>query len=119
MNFANKIIELWMIIYDQDYDRIYTFSDFNQVLRSIDVSIRGYLCDDPVCDDVCSRILQSTAKLKGHQCVIPIVVDKLQIMVYRWELDKTTKVHKLLAECHGHVPDKLQSEITDLFTDIA
>jgi len=119
MEFSNKIIELWMIIYDQDYDRIYTFSNFDQVLGSVDVSIRGYLCDDPVCDEVCARILRSIETLKGRQCVIPIMVDKLQISIYRWELDKTTKVHRLLAECHEHVPDKLQSEINDMFIDIA
>ena len=118
MSFDNKIIELWMIIYDQDYDRIYFFTNFDQIIASVESSIRGYLCDDPICDDVCVKISKSIRRLKNRQCVIPMVIDKLQISIYRLELDKATRIHQLLAKCHEHVPDKLQSEITSIFNDI-
>ena len=117
MNFADKKIELWAIIYDQDTDRIYMFTRFARVLASVDSSIRGYLCDDPICDDVCSKIIITIKELKD-QCVIPIMVDQLHIGIYKWELDKTSKIHQLLAKCHEHVPDELQSEIAGMFRDI-
>lgn len=105
-------------MYDQDYDRIYIFSDFDQVLASVDSSIRGYLCDDPVCDEVCARILQSMQTLKGEQCVIPIAVEQLQISIYKWELDKTTKIHQVLTKCYQHVPKQLRADIESMFSDI-
>lgn len=118
MDFANKIINLWTIIYDHDVDRIYMFTEFSQVLASLNASIRGYIGDDDeLCDDICRKIVAVMKELQ-EQHVVPININQLQICVYRWELDKTSKIHQLLAKCCAEVNDDLQKEIFGLFSDI-
>jgi len=118
MDFANKIINLWTIIYDHDVDRIYMFTEFSQVLASLNASIRGYIGDDDeLCDDICRKIVAVMKELQ-EQHAVPININQLQICVYRWELDKTSKIHQLLAKCCAEVNDDLQKEIFGLFSDI-
>lgn len=108
-----KVLSVWMIVYDGEASRVYSFGDHSKTMASIEGSIRGYLGDAD--DSVCQRIMQAVQDRKDEPCV-PIAVCGLQIVVYRWELDKMHPIHQVLRECYDVVDDNLKAKIAALFS---
>lgn len=110
-----------MIVYDGDADRIYSFTDFNKALASIDGSVRSYFGEidadeDPDFDDVCKQVTDKMVELRDAPC-IPMQFNNLQIVVYNWEIDYTNPLHKVLEDCYTAVDDlELKNRIGDLFS---
>ena len=115
--FRNQVIRLWALVYDQDADRVYTFTDWNNVLRSVDGSIRTYLGEDGQQIEYLVKSIMVELQEWHWRAFIPIKVNNLVIMIYRWEIDPSNPIHKMLSRCYEQVDDTLKLEIVDLFTN--
>lgn len=120
MAIRDQVIRIWMIVYDGDADRIYSFIDFDKALASIDGSVRSYFGDideeDSDFDDVCMQITDKMVELRDAPC-IPMQFNNLRIVVYNWEIDYTNPIHKVLADCYTAVDNlELKQRIENLFS---
>lgn len=114
--FQDQVIRVWVIVYDQDSDRIYTFSDWQRVLQSVEGSIRSYMDGDHRVDEVISHIITNLSD-KDTRAFIPLRINNLTIAIYGWELDISNGVHQLLSKCYDQVDDTLKLEIMNLFSN--
>lgn len=114
--FDDKVIGVWMIIYDGDASQTYMFGDFDKVLASIESSIRGYIGDELSDDKIYDTILNKVRENSNKPC-IPIRVNNLQIVLYYWELDDSHPIHRVLGECFDVVDSDLKYKISSLFSD--
>jgi hypothetical protein len=114
--FRDQVICLWVIVYDQDTDRAYTFTNWSQVLRSIEGSVRTYLDESPEVDCLVEHLV---GHLRGwaSRPYIPIRINNLIVTVYRWELDPSNPLHRVLARCYDVANDTLKLDIMALFTN--
>jgi len=114
--FKNEIIAVWMIVYDGDVNQVYTTTNFDKACASIESSIRGYMGDEsPAAEKIYSQIMDKVRSSGDMQCV-PMKFDKLEIVIYRWEIDKFNPLHQILSKCYDIVDDNLQKEISFLFS---
>ena len=121
MAIRDQVIRIWMIVYDGDADRVYSFINFDKALASIDGSIRSYYGEidadeDLDFDDVCTQVTNKMTELRDAPC-IPMQFNNLHIVVYSWEIDYTNPIHKVLVDCYTAVDDLgLKNRIGDLFS---
>lgn len=115
--FKHHSITIWMVVYDADPDRIYSFNKFENAVASIDGSIRSYVLDEtPQIEYVISHCVQQISELEDASC-IPIQFGNLKIVVYKWSLDRTSPIHAILSECYDKIEDlDLRKRIRQLFT---
>jgi len=115
--FKEQVITIWMIVYDGEASQVYTTTNFDKMLASIESSIRGYFGEDsPAAEHVYKQII---TKVRGaeEQPAIPMRFGPLQIVVYRWEIDDSNKVHEILGRCYDVIDDPLlREEIESLFS---
>lgn len=124
--FDNNVIKIWVIVYDGDANRVYSFTDFEKVVAAICGSIRCFFGDpdaetfDIVCDQIANKMRQS-----AEAACIPLQFTSFRddaesiwkAVIYNWELSKTNTIHKLLADCYDAVDDHgLQDRISSLFS---
>ncbi len=105
-----------MVIYDDDTDRIYSFTDWQQVLRSVRGSMETYMEE---LDDAQAMINYVMANIENwdHRTHIPIKANNLVINIYGWQLDRSNNVHRTLSKCFEEVGNDLKLEIMTLFTN--
>src|SRR5687768_11967251 len=104
--FRDKILAIWMIVYDGDATRIYATNDIKKAMACVEGSIRGYIGD---ADEASyKRIMRRIRKYK-HQPCLPIRVGSLNIVVYHWELDRMHPIHQVLLECYDAVDPGLKT----------
>lgn len=115
--FKDEVITVWMIIYDGDANLIYTTTNFEKMMASIESSIRGYCGEEsPAAEGMYQQILDRVRAAKGQPC-IPMKFNNLVIVVYRWEIDDSNKIHQLLHKCHDIIEDDdLREQIGSLFS---
>jgi hypothetical protein len=111
-------LTLWYVVYDESSSQAYAFADFESVLRSIEGSIKAYHGDDDSdIDAAVEYMLQDLRKLDRTPCV-PVRYKKLFMMIYRFPLDHTHPLVKLLQKCHSQVRERgLKLEIESFFYD--
>lgn len=116
--FKDKVITIWMVVYDADPDRIYCFNKFENAVAAIDGSIRSYVLDEtPQTEFVISHCVQQISELEAAPC-IPIQFENLKIVVYKWSLDCVSPIHALLSECYDRIEDlDLRKRIRQLFSN--
>lgn len=116
MDLRDQVIRIWMICYDGDVDRIYSFTNHKKAVASVESSIRGYFGEDSIeFDKICEEVADKMVELRNAPCV-PMRFDTLQVVVYNWELDSTNPIHYALSECLGQVNEGTRSKILDLFS---
>lgn len=114
--FKERVLTIWMIIYDHDASRVYTTNSFEKMLASIESSIRGYYGDDtPAFEHVYGQVITRIRAAENQPC-IPMKFDNLTINVYRWEIDESNAIHQVLEKCHEEVGPELREEIEALFS---
>ncbi len=113
--FQNQVVNVWAIVYDQDARKIYTFTDWQRVLQAVDGSIRSYL-DCPMADATFDKVIEDLRECHDRN-YIPIKVNNLIITIYRWELDSTNPLHRVLSKCYEVVNDEVKLEIMSLFSN--
>lgn len=122
MTIEDQVIRIWMIVYDGNADRIYSFTNFEKAVASIDGSVRSYFGEfgeneDPDFDIICSQVTEKMYELRDAPCV-PMKFKNLQVVIYNWEIDDTNPIHKMLIDCHGAINDPtLKGRIESLFSD--
>ena len=111
-----------MIVYDGDADRIYSFTDFDKALASIEGSVRGYFGafgeeeSNPDFDVICAQVTDKMRELQDSPC-IPMKFNNLRVVVYNWEIDNANPLHKVLTACYDAVPDlDIKGKIEKLFS---
>lgn len=112
--FDEDVLVAWFIVYDCDPDKVYSFDDYDKVIASVESSMRGYVGDDEKYDEEFQRVLNNLRSKKDAP-LIPMRLDNLTIFIYRWEMDKTHVLHKLLCECYDKVDGDLRQKITCAF----
>lgn len=116
MNFLDKKITFWTITYNSDVKSVYVVHKFDGVINAIEGSIRGYLIEDTeIVEALISDIIEDLRPLEECQC-IPIIYNKLRILVNRYDLDNTSYIHKLLAECYEQVDSGLKAKIDYVYS---
>lgn len=117
MHEVSGVVVVWQVIYDFNADSFYIFTNFQSVKNAVISSIATY-CDYD--DDVAMDFLTSCVedKLEGLQTkdVIPIFINNLTITIYRFVMDESTEINKVLRECYSVVDDKLKARISNLFS---
>jgi hypothetical protein len=105
-----------MICYDGDADRIYSFTDFEKAVASVEGSVRGYFGEEgPEFDLVCQQVVNKMWELRTAPC-IPMRFNTLNVVVYNWELDQANPLHKTLVNCYKDTDDNdLKHQIESLF----
>lgn len=115
--FNDKIINVWNIVYDFSGENMYVFSDFEAVKNAVIGSIWSYCTvkdDDPAVEMIVEYITDILNKSEDVPC-IPISIDNLSIVIYRFTIDNTHIIHKVLAKCFNQVDDDLQEDIKRIF----
>ena len=106
-----------MICYDGSADRIYSFTDFEKAVASVEGSVRGYFGEEgPEFDEVCDQVTDRMRELRDAPCV-PMQFNTLKVVVYNWTLDSANPIHKVLSECHGIANGDLKERINNLFAE--
>lgn len=113
--FSEDVLESWLILYDGDPDKAYMFDDFEKVLASVESSVRGYIGEENPGYDAIFDNLVGKVRDQRDAPVIPLRVNDLFILIYRWEWDKTHVLHKLLCKCYDVVDDDLRIQIDHAF----
>jgi hypothetical protein len=118
VNFDDNILELFVITYDIDSDKIYTFVDFDKALASIESSIRGYIGDEcPQSDWMIDKII-TAIRNNRHQKIIPLQFNDLQIVLQIIELDHQNRIVKALKKAYNQVDDNVKADIELLFSPV-
>lgn len=115
--FNDKLINVWNIVYDFSGENMYVFSDFEAVKNAVIGSIWSYCTvedNDPAVDMIVEYISNILSKSEDVPC-IPISVDNLSIVIYRFTIDNTHLIHKVLSKCFNQVDGDLQDEIKRIF----
>lgn len=111
----DKVILLWLIVFDQDPAKSYICTSKNKVLACVEGAIRGTYGDD---SDIVHSVVEQIDKAWGQSFMILKCPPSLDLFIHQLEIDKHNPLHKLLVECYDAVPyDTLQSKIEKFFSD--
>jgi hypothetical protein len=113
--FKDLTVTVWTIVYDNDQNRMYHFSEYDKMIKSIDGSLRCYIDDDTELDGAVEYVIDYVDKHRADGC-IPINFGNLNLIIFRWALDYTTTIHQVLSDCFNEVHDEsLKSRIKWLY----
>lgn len=113
--FKDLTITVWTIVYDNDKNRMYHFSEYEKAIKSIEGSLRCYIDDDAELDGAVEYVVEHIEKRRADGC-IPINFGNLSIIIFRWALDYTTTIHQVLSDCYDDVKNEsLRSRIKWLY----
>jgi len=121
-SFAKRLLNLeltiWYVVYDKLASRSYAFADFESVLRSIEGSIKAYHGDDDTNVEMAVELMLEDLRRLSHAPCIPVKYQNLEISVFRFPLDHTHPLVKLLEKCHRQTTNRsLKLEIESFFYD--
>lgn len=115
--FADKIINVWNIVYDFSGENMYVFSDFESVKNAVIGSIWSYCTNeenDPSIEMIVEYVTDILNTSENVPC-IPITVDNLSIIIYKFSIDSSHIIHKVLSKCFNQVGEELQEDIKRIF----
>jgi hypothetical protein len=114
----DKVIPLWLIVFDQDPTKAYLCTTKNKVLASVEGAIRGTYGDEA--DFLAPPVINQIDKTWGQSFISLKCPPSLDLFVHRLEIDKHNPIGKLLLECYDALPyDSLRTKIANLFVDSA
>ena len=113
--FKDLLINIWTIVYDNDQNKMYSFTDFDKAVASIEGSIRCYIDDDEDYEQTVELVIDFIHMHASDAC-IPIKFGNLNMIMFKWSLDYTTNIHQLLSESFDKIKDEVfRSRIKALF----
>ena len=123
MSLENKVIPIWLVVYDQNPHRSYLLFSPEKVLQAIDGVIRTTFSTS--CDEICSRTLDVVKSgLDRCQKFTPICIERTVIFIHRLDIDKHSPVHKSLLSAYAKLSESddegdidIAATIESLFTD--
>ena len=114
----DKVIPLWLIVFDQDPTRSYLCTTKNKVLASVEGAIRGTYGDES--DLLVPPVMTQLEKTWGKQFIMLRCPPSLDLFVHRLEIDKHNPIGKILMECYDALPyEALRTKIAKLFVEAA
>ena len=93
MNDVEKVITLWLIVYDQDPTQCYLFTSKGKVLASIEGLVRS-VAPEQAADQFVNIALETI-----HDTFIACKFQNTQIFVHRLEIDRYNPIHRALLQC--------------------
>lgn len=117
-----QVIVLWALVYHQDADCVYPCFSWDQVLRGIEGSLRTYIDDDDPKTDVFIKFLMENLKGASMRALVPICLNmssgkEFMITVYRWEIDSSTPLFRVLSKCYEQVDATTKVDIMALLSN--
>jgi hypothetical protein len=113
----DKVIPLWLIVFDQDPTKAYICTTKSKVLASVEGAIRGTYGDSS--DLLVSPVMNQINKAWGQSFISLRCPPSLDLFVHRLEIDKHNPIGKILLECYDALPTcPLRSRIAKLFVDM-
>lgn len=112
----DKVIPLWLIVFDQDPTRAYICNSKDKVLASVEGAIRSACGEDS--DVLVKPIIDQIDKTWGQSFISLRCPPALDLFVHHLEIDKHNVIGKTLLECYEAIPyDSLRAKIARLFVD--
>lgn len=108
--FREKVLPLWVVIYDNEPSRTYVYTSPDKMIAAIDGSVRSYTQDDSQAAEMLYQEFVDRIRNNLSEPFIPVVLQlgpeqALAISIVKFELDCTTKFHAVLSECFGAIYD--------------
>jgi hypothetical protein len=117
----DKVVPLWLIVYDQDPDCAYLLSSKEQVLASVEGSLKQRF-DNEALGRIWDEIKQALID-KWHTQFMSLSVMHMQLFIHRLEIDRHHPVGKVLLNCYDRLSDDpignadILSQLASLFVD--
>ena len=113
LDLSEKVIPLWIIVFDQNPTRSYICVTKDKVLASVTGAISGTYGDDA--DVIIPGIINQIKKSWGKPFIC-LTCPSLSSFIHRLEIDKYNPIGKLLLECYDTITyDDLRARIAKLF----
>ncbi len=115
IDYKNRVIPVWVIVYNNDVDQTYTFTSQEQAFASVIRGIDAYVNPDGTMD--VDNMLSTVAdKLSNGWMLkfIPIIVNDLTIIIYRVEMDRFTALHGILSDAIDVLDNVALPEVSEL-----
>lgn len=111
----NKVIPIWLIIYDQNPQRSYLLFAPEKVLQAVDGVIRTTYAED--CDEIAERTLD-VVRSRLDKGFTPICIEHTLIFIHRLEIDKYSPLHKVLLRAYDVLSESELEESIDIAISI-
>jgi len=116
----DKVTPIWLIVYDQDPSKAYTFTSKEKVVASVEGALRSSNTgDNPDIDVICEEVLLKLDEAWGMSFILMRMFD-IELFIHRLDIDRHNAVGKILMDAHDAldgVDDELAGRIDDLFID--
>jgi hypothetical protein len=117
-----QVVLLWIVTFDQNIDRTYTYTHPDKVLSSVEGTIRSIIQDAPHLESMVQEVLQRVAD--NMDCgFVPIIINDTTIAIRKLELDSQNPVVACLLDCYDYLSGDdeqqiyLLRKISSLFVD--
>ena len=107
MNHEEKVIPLWLMVFDQNPCQNYLFTSKAKVFASVEGLVRSAIPDD-ISDEFVNAVL-TTLDNTWDAPFIPMKFHSTQLFIHRLEIDKHNPIHQALTKCK----DALESGVGD------
>lgn len=115
-----QVIRFWAVVYNNDSDCVYYFFDWHKVLAAVDGSLRTYLDEGIETESVVKNLMLNLQDWQ-HRSFIPIFLtqdkNEFTVTIYRWEIDSTTPLFRVLSRCYSQVDDDTKLAIMALLSN--
>lgn len=118
---ADKVIPIWLIVYDQNPNKAYLCGSKEKVIASVEGAVRNTLIARNQLDIemICDSLLGQLRKMWRLQ-FISLNCQGLELFIHRLEIDKYQPVGRILLDCYAALGDgELRHKIESLFLDPA
>ena len=114
--FRDKVVPIWIIVYDNDINKVYCYTDSDKALASVEGSIRTYVGDSSsITEFVCDKFMEELKKKWGGM-VIPVQFNNLHVTIYCINLDRHSQLHGVLSDCYNNLDDfHIKNKVDSLF----
>lgn len=117
-----QVIIVWNVVYYKDPDCVYPYFSWDRVLNSIDGSLRTFMDDESAETETIIKNCLSTIKNWRHRVFIPISLTTVNglgitIDIYRWEIDHSTPLFRVLSKCYEQADQTLKIDILGLLSN--
>lgn len=92
-----KIIPLWVMVFDQDPAQAYLFTNKAKVFASVEGLVRS-VAPDEMADNFVTMTLATLNKAWGAPFIF-MKFQNTQLFVHRLEIDKYNPIHQVLIRC--------------------
>ena len=118
INIGQKVIPIWLVVYDRDPSKSYILCSQDKVYASLDGAIRTAFqgANEEAADQICDDLIAQLRLIKPQSFMI-VRCPNLSIVVHRLELDRHNQICKVLFGCLDQVDEDTRDQIDRLFVE--